>query len=158
MPATRVGALPRPLACGATSRRSASERCQRTKRQTLRSVGTLHVAVSGPRQMLLGPGLRASPLSLLYFSPHCQRRNVLASNRIKSHHRDYITELIFGMIHSSKRKKKKKSKCLTTSIHVSPWWSGLNYALSVPLDANSRVLHKFSVTVRGMVVILRGEG
>lgn len=54
-----------------------------------------------PRQMFLGPGLRASPLSLLYFSPCCLRRKVLASNLIKSHHRNYITELIFDMIHNS---------------------------------------------------------
>lgn len=43
----------------------------------------------------------------------------------------------------------KKEKCLTTSIHVNPWWSCLNYALSVPLGANATDPHKFSVMLEG---------
>lgn len=55
-----------------------------------------------PQQMFLGSELQTSALSLLFFSPCCHRRNVFASKLIKSHYRDYITKLIFGMIHNSK--------------------------------------------------------
>lgn len=52
-----------------------------------------------PQQMFLGSELQTSAPPSLFFSPRCRRRNASASKFIKSHYRNFITKLIFVMIH-----------------------------------------------------------
>lgn len=58
--------------------------------------------------------------------------------------------LVFSMIYNFKKNKLNFHACRPTVKHF-------KLCFTCPLWFNSRVLHKFSVTVGGMVVILHGE-